>query len=315
MELHVIFFILAGVLIAILIGFSLWTARREKSDIFSNTFSTRPVVTPAHHNESLANEPVDTQAYNEEYETISAPEENLQQMQQEVESSLQNIKISLPNEPSASEQSSSQSHTYGQRIAAQQHIQNTPNFENRPVEVVEPEIEPNVQPIVESVVEPAVKPIIEPIVEPINEPDEPQFEQEEQEENPFVTLYIYAPQDQPFRGDTVVHFLEEVGLRFGEHDIFHRHQYIDDLSSPIIFSAANLINPGTFDLHNINNFTTAGLVLFMQLPTGGNDIVNMKQLISNAEHLTHSLGGFLYDDTQQPFEEQSRQRYMQRVMQ
>ncbi|VTR52781.1 cell division protein ZipA [Actinobacillus pleuropneumoniae] len=46
MELHILFFILAGLLIAVLIGFSLWSARREKSRIFSNTFSTRPPSTP-----------------------------------------------------------------------------------------------------------------------------------------------------------------------------------------------------------------------------------------------------------------------------
>ncbi|HDL4082968.1 TPA: cell division protein ZipA, partial [Mannheimia haemolytica] len=50
MELHIIFFILAGLLIAVLIGFSLWSARREKSNIFSNTFSTRPIAVPPQNN-------------------------------------------------------------------------------------------------------------------------------------------------------------------------------------------------------------------------------------------------------------------------
>ena len=46
MELHILFFILAGILIAILLGFSVWSARREKSRVFSNTFSTRPPAQP-----------------------------------------------------------------------------------------------------------------------------------------------------------------------------------------------------------------------------------------------------------------------------
>ncbi|HGO5814985.1 TPA: cell division protein ZipA [Mannheimia haemolytica] len=303
MELHIIFFILAGLLIAVLVGFSIWSARREKSNIFSNTFSNRPVAVPMQNNEMSNPIPPSLQPQPNEYQAMSVPEENPQQIQQEVESSLQNIKISLPGgtpqpqpepiepvhavaEPTVS--------TYGQKISNQQHIQyNTPDFANPTV---------NTAVVVEE------------------EPQAVAVESQETqaaaaaEENPFVTLYIYAPQHQPFRGDYVVHYLEEVGLRFGEHQIFHRHQHIDDSLSPIIFSAANLLNPGTFDLHNIANSSTAGLVLFMQLPTEGNDIVNMKLLISNAEHLANALGGFLYDDNQQPFGEESRQRYMQRVM-
>ncbi|HGO5824126.1 TPA: cell division protein ZipA [Mannheimia haemolytica] len=301
MELHIIFFILAGLLIAVLVGFSIWSARREKSNIFSNTFSNRPVAVPVQNNEMSNPIPPSLQPQPNEYQAMSVPEENPQQIQQEVESSLQNIKISLPGgtpqpqpepiepvhavaEPTIS--------TYGQKISNQQHIQyNTPDFANPTV---------NTAVVVEE--------------EPQAVAVEPQETQAAAEENPFVTLYIYAPQHQPFRGDYVVHYLEEVGLRFGEHQIFHRHQHIDDSLSPIIFSAANLLNPGTFDLHNIANSSTAGLVLFMQLPTEGNDIVNMKLLISNAEHLANALGGFLYDDNQQPFGEESRQRYMQRVM-
>lgn len=301
MELHIIFFILAGLLIAVLVGFSIWSARREKSNIFSNTFSNRPVAVPVQNNEMSNPIPPSLQPQPNEYQAMSVPEENPQQIQQEVESSLQNIKISLPGgtpqpqpepiepvhavaEPTVS--------TYGQKISNQQHIQyNTPDFANPTV---------NTAVVVEE--------------EPQAVAVEPQETQAAAEENPFVTLYIYAPQHQPFRGDYVVHYLEEVGLRFGEHQIFHRHQHIDDSLSPIIFSAANLLNPGTFDLHNIANSSTAGLVLFMQLPTEGNDIVNMKLLISNAEHLANALGGFLYDDNQQPFGEESRQRYMQRVM-
>ncbi|AHG75082.1 cell division protein ZipA [Mannheimia varigena] len=298
MELHIIFFILAGLLIAVLIGFSIWSARREKSNIFSNTFSSRPVIVPPPNNELNNNIPASLQPQANEYQAMSVPEENPQQIQQEVESSLQNIRISLPGEPQVQavppvqQPISEPVSTYGQQISNQQHIQNTPDFANPTINVaITPEQEVQVAPVEES-----------------------EVVQTEQEENPFVTLYVYAPQNEPFRGDYVVHYLEEVGLRFGEHQIFHRHQHIDDSLSPIIFSAANLMNPGTFDLHNITNFSTAGLVLFMQLPTEGNDIVNMKLLLSNAEHLASSLGGYLYDDAQQPFSEESRQRYMQRVM-
>lgn len=295
MELHIIFFILAGLLVSVLIGFSLWSARREKSNIFSNTFASRPVAMPPQNNEMTSDTSISLKSQSQDYQTLSMPEEDHQQIQQEVESSLQNIKISLPNEPQSVEKPTI--NTYGQRISNQQHIQNTPNFVNPNMNVAPPTEEPKVEII--------AKPVEEEIVEE---------QVTVQTDNPFVTLYIYAPQNEPFRGDVVVHYLEEVGLRFGEHHIFHRHQHIDDSLSPIIFSAANLMNPGTFDLHNIANFSTAGLVLFMQLPSEGSDIANMKLLINNAEHLAESLGGFLYDDTQQPFDEQSRQRYMQRVM-
>ncbi len=130
-------------------------------------------------------------------------------------------------------------------------------------------------------------------------------------EEQIITLYLVAPENQSFNGLDIVQKLEEIGLQYGEHQIFHRH--IDNAASPVIFSAANMMQPGVFDLDNIESLETVGLVFFMYIPSLGNDVANLKLMISTVESLSKSLGGFVLNDQRTLFDEQSHLEYIQRV--
>ena len=56
-------------------------------------------------------------------------------------------------------------------------------------------------------------------------------------------------------------------MRFGTMDIFHRHAQ-ENGTGPVLFSLANLVKPGTFELSSMSDFETPGLSLFMTLPCG-----------------------------------------------
>lgn len=254
METRIIFFILAGLLIAILVGYSLWSARREKSRI--DTFSSRP-ASPAvgsHKDEYTglqSQENIQPQPLMQEVENS----EVWASQQQEIENQVQEIKIQLsqPSEPA---------------------------YNSTNVYVEQPEIS-------------------EPVQAPV----------EQQVENRLITLYVVAPEGSAFNGLQVVRKLEELGLFYGQYQIFHRH--LDNQSSPVLFSVANMMQPGVFELNEIEHFSTIGLVFFMQLPSPtNNDVANLRMMINTVESFAQSMGGFVLDENHQLFDEQSRQQYL-----
>ncbi|MGV6988433.1 cell division protein ZipA [Testudinibacter sp. P80/BLE/0925] len=124
-----------------------------------------------------------------------------------------------------------------------------------------------------------------------------------------LILYVVAPGAQGFQGTQVVQSLESLGFLFGQHQLYHRHLDLDG-NSPILFSAANMMNPGIFDLDNLADFRTAGLVLFMHLPSPGSDLANFRLLLRAAQTLAQQLGGQVLNDKRQPFDESSKNHYL-----
>ena len=298
MELHILFFILAGILIAILLGFSVWSARREKSRVFSNTFSTRPPAQPIKQ-DPIGDIPASLNI-NNQYQPVtqneSAPtadqyytQQNYQQEsypQEEVENAVSAIKINIPGQTEAQPQMQSQPTQYHATHATTMQ----PTFEQTMPEsiapVSQPETAPEMQPIAEQAPEYRVA------------------------ENGIASLFVIAPEGQQFFGNYIVQHLETLGFQYGEYNIFHRHQHADDINSPIMFSVANMTAPGTFDLNKLDRFMTVGLVMFMHLPS---DIAKMKSMISAAEGLAQLLGGFVLDEHQNLFDENARHAYLKCV--
>lgn len=282
METSTLFFILAGLLIAMLVGYSLWSARREKSRVFSNTFSTRPASAPvgsqsnAEIPSTLKSEGVNPQPAHE------LSQEQWQAEQQEIDNQVREISIKLPNQAETS-------------VAQPQTNIFTHQVESQPT-VTEYVEEPQLH------IQSEQKNHIE-IEEAYQEPNHT--------ENSLVTLYVVAAEGAYFNGLNVVQQLENLGLQYGEYHIFHRH--IDNADSPVLFSVANMMQPGVFDLNNIENFATVGLVFFMHLPSPTNDLANLRIMINTADSLAQSLGGFVLNDQQQIFDERSRQEYVQRI--
>ncbi|RRN03432.1 cell division protein ZipA [Bibersteinia trehalosi] len=287
METSTLFFILAGLLIAFLVGYSLWSARREKSRVFSNTFSTRPVSAPvgsqsnAEIPSTLKPEGFSQQTQANEFDSP----ERWQAEQQEIDNQVREINIKLPNQ-AENNIAQPQANIFTQQVEVQSVAQ---------AEYVE-ETQIRLQSENEN-----------SVTEPVQEPNSA----ENTSENNMLTLYVVAPEGGYFNGLNVVQHLENLGLQYGEYHIFHRH--IDNTDSPILFSVANMMQPGVFDLNNIENFATVGLVFFMHLPSPTNDLANLRIMINTADSLAQSLGGFVLNDQQQIFDERSRQEYVQRI--
>ena len=82
----------------------------------------------------------------------------------------------------------------------------------------------------------------------------------------MIVMYLVEKHGGMLSGADIFGSLEQVGLRYGEMKIFHYYSDLDSSHSPPVFSMANLVDPGWFDLISIDKIKTPGLTLFMKLP-------------------------------------------------
>src|SRR3546814_19918455 len=93
--------------------------------------------------------------------------------------------------------------------------------------------------------------------------DQPAKEQAPVEE--VLVINVICRDPHGFRGPALLQNILESGLRFGEMDIFHRHESMAG-NGEVLFSMANAVQPGTFDLDIIDPFTHPAGTLSLSLP-------------------------------------------------
>jgi len=133
--------------------------------------------------------------------------------------------------------------------------------------------------------------------------DEIEIDDDEQEEDPqdwemVVALTIMAADSQMFTGRAVRQALEKQEMRFGDMQIYHR--YSVNNSRQILFSVANILDPGTLLPDQLISMKTPGLLMFARLPGPINGLAVFDSMLDTAQELTAYLGGILCDEKREP---------------
>ena len=123
----------------------------------------------------------------------------------------------------------------------------------------------------------------------------------------IVTLRLIAREGGAFKGDELVLSMRGIGLRHGKFGIFHRYDGNDEERT--VFSAASLVEPGSFDLANIKEQELPGISLFLVLPGPVDSVEAFDMMMEAARTLTQSLDGELLDESGSTLSIQ-RERYM-----
>ena len=97
-----------------------------------------------------------------------------------------------------------------------------------------------------------------------------------------------------FNGRDILTVGGEIGLQPGEMQILHRYA---PGSRRVLFSMANLLEPGSFPLDAMEEFSTPGLTLFARLPGPSDGTRVYADMLDAARRLAKSLGGGLQDET------------------
>ena len=115
----------------------------------------------------------------------------------------------------------------------------------------------------------------------------------DQKEKEIIVIYITAKPPSVFNGDEILHVLESSNLQFGTMDIFHHYGPDRNHSSRALFSLANIHEPGTFEIENMDTFSTDGLAMFMCLPAEIGGDIAMEIMLDTAQNISYLLDGEL----------------------
>ena len=127
-----------------------------------------------------------------------------------------------------------------------------------------------------------------------------------------LIISVVMPENQQISGAALLPTLLTLGMKFGDMNIFHRHE--DNAGNgKVTFSLANIMNPGTFDLDNMESFTTQGISLFMTLPNVGDASVVFQQMLNAAKQLALEFSGQLLDDKRNVMTKQTEQHYTSKI--
>lgn len=130
--------------------------------------------------------------------------------------------------------------------------------------------------------------------------------------NEVLILYVLMPEGQDINGAMLLPSLLTLGFKYGEMNIFHRHQ--DSAGSgEVLFSLANMFNPGTFDLEEMDKLQTRGLSLFMTLPGPGEALQNFNLMHNAAKKLAEEFGGQVLDGQRSMLTVQTVRHYVERI--
>lgn len=127
-----------------------------------------------------------------------------------------------------------------------------------------------------------------------------------------LILYVLLPEGREIKGQDLLPLLLTLGFKFGEMDIFHRHQ--DSAGSgEVLFSLANMFNPGTFDIEQMDKISTRGISLFMALPGPGEPLQNFNLMNNAAKKIAEEFSGQVLDGQRSVLTVQTVRHYVERI--
>ena len=168
------------------------------------------------------------------------------------------------------------------------------------------------QPVAQRAQQPISQPLIQPAADvrkPLLNVDVDVDVDTEMDQATSIMIFLLAKDNRQLAGYELLQTLLAAGLRFGDGQLFHRHQHLNG-QGPVLCSLAAATATGTFDLQNIGAFSVHGLCIFMQ--ASGNSTIDAERfsiMLDTAKQLSEDLDTHLLDEQRKPLSDTSLQRY------
>lgn len=112
----------------------------------------------------------------------------------------------------------------------------------------------------------------------------------------IVTLYIAARAGQVLRGTDIVVAAEKAGLTYGHMNVFHRLVDGHPERGPV-FSVANIMKPGSFEMETIQSMETPAIAFFLTLPAPVPALDAWETMLPTAQRMAELLDGVVLDES------------------
>jgi FtsZ-interacting cell division protein ZipA len=127
----------------------------------------------------------------------------------------------------------------------------------------------------------------------------------------IITIRVGAIGDARWSGGVLLTALEDHGMAFGRYQVFHRRHS----DGRTLFCAANVVEPGTFDLAHMPKQEFRGVTLFAILPGPIEPLQTLNELILTAGQLAQTLGGIVQDSRGHPLTQKQAEAIREDVAQ
>jgi cell division protein ZipA len=109
-------------------------------------------------------------------------------------------------------------------------------------------------------------------------------------------ISVVAQEGARFSGEELLRAFEHNALEYSsERGIYQRTLSGNGAQAPV-FGTANLVKPGTFPALHMDEFSTPGITLFLQLPAPIDAVEAFDDFVNTAERLAVELAGVLRDE-------------------
>ena len=173
--------------------------------------------------------------------------------------------------------------------------------------------------------EKAVKPVKKMKAEPLNEsrarparakPIEKKAVREKLSERPpaseVIVINVLARKGENFDGPGLYQFLMTSGMSYGDMGIFHRFTHSDG-SGKVLFSMANGVEPGSFNIDKLEETQTPIVSFFMGMPGPEKPMQAFTLMEETAQRMALDLGGELKDEQLSVMTQQTLEHCRQRI--
>jgi len=125
-------------------------------------------------------------------------------------------------------------------------------------------------------------------------------------------LNVVARDPHGFHGDDILQILLACDLRFGDMSFFHRTEF-EAGRGAIQFSVANMMQPGVFDIDNMADISTPGLVFFLTLPGPEDMMQAFDYMLETARAVARNLGADVLDESRSVLTRQAIEHSRQQI--
>ncbi|MGM0451494.1 MAG: cell division protein ZipA [Pseudomonadota bacterium] len=127
-----------------------------------------------------------------------------------------------------------------------------------------------------------------------------------------IVVHAHCRGDEHYAGTTIRQILEACGMEYGDLGIYHRHEEADT-HTPVQFSVASAVSPGTLTPEEIDSLATPGLSFFMSLPGPSEPVQAFDFMLETANTVVRNLGGELRDEHRSVMTSQTIEHCRQRI--
>ena len=133
------------------------------------------------------------------------------------------------------------------------------------------------------------------------------------QEEPEVFMFnVVARSKQGFHGGDILHILLACDLRFGDMGFFHRHE-LEAGRGAVQFSVTNMMQPGVFDIDNMADMATPGLVFFLTLPGPDDMMQAFDYMLETAKTVARNLDADVLDESRSVVSKQTMEHSRQKI--